>query len=730
MSAVVGQGRPAAAPDHAATAPAVEPGGARAVWIAAGAVGAVLAALLLWQLLLPRPYLTGSNSAGVRSIVAAVPHGETLCVPQLTIPPGTGGVRFAVWAGAATSLRVRVASAAAVRSAPAVMTAIGGGRANADAHFAGGLPGSRPATATACLTPLDGDVQVGGTAALQGDQVAARLGGAPVESRVSVWFLPPAGAQRSLLASLGDVFARAALFRPGIVGAWTYPLLLFAVLPLTWLLALLLLARSAAGRRGRLPGWAVIALVAFANAATWALTTPAFNTPDEPDHFTYVQHLAETGKQLRQAPDATPAFSSDLTFALDGVRAYSQVGLGDARPPWRASDERHWEAMRAARPHPTDNGGGYTVAAAPHAPIYYGLLAPAYLAVGHASTYSQLTAARLISALLGTVVALCAYGIVRELLPRRRLAAAAAGLLLAFHPMLGFIAGGVNNDNGVNAAAALTLYLLIRGLRRGPTWPSMIALGAVVAVLPLVKGTGLELYPVVGVGLLGMLWRHHGRAALPAWAALAGTFLALRIGWKALAPVFRQSGATGTPISASSSIDLALHHPFRYLSYLWQYFLPRLPFMDDAFVQRWPAFDVYVTQGWASFGWVTLAFPRWVYVVVTGAMLAVGGLAVAAVVRERAVARRLGWELAVLALTPICVIAAVEAAYLSLAVRPVLAEQGRYAFPALAALAAIAVGGTFGLGRRWHAPLATGLVVTVIGFGYAARFLALAGFYT
>src|SRR6185436_4342545 len=188
------------------------------------------------------------------------------------------------------------------------------------------------------------------------------------------------------------------------------------------------------------------------------------------------------------------------------------------------------------------------------------------------------------------------------------------------------------------------------------------------------------------------------------------------------------SGATGTPISASSSIDLALHHPFRYLSYLWQYFLPRLPFMDDAFVQRWPAFDVYVTQGWASFGWVTLAFPRWVYVVVTGAMLAVGGLAVAAVVRERAVARRLGWELAVLALTPICVIAAVEAAYLSLAVRPVLAEQGRYAFPALAALAAIAVGGTFGLGRRWHAPLATGLVVTVIGFGYAARFLALAGF--
>ena len=39
-----------------------------------------------------------------------------------------------------------------------------------------------------------------------------------------------------------------------------------------------------------------------------------------------------------------------------------------------------------------------------------------------------------------------------------------------------------------------------------------------------------------------------------------------------------------------------------------------------------------------------------------------------------------------------------------------VAEQGRYIFPAIAALAAIAVGGTFGLGRRWHVPLATTLV--------------------
>jgi hypothetical protein len=60
----------------------------------------------------------------------------------------------------------------------------------------------------------------------------------------------------------------------------------------------------------------------------------------------------------------------------------------------------------------------------------------------------------------------------------------------------------------------------------------------------------------------------------------------------------------------------------------------------------------------------------------------------------------------------------------------VLAEQGRYAFPAAAALAVIAVGGTFGLGRRRHVQLATALVVAMIGFNCASRLLALGAFYT
>ena len=40
----------------------------------------------------------------------------------------------------------------------------------------------------------------------------------------------------------------------------------------------------------------VCALLAFVNAACWSVITPPFQSPDEPDHFAYVQLLAETSK--------------------------------------------------------------------------------------------------------------------------------------------------------------------------------------------------------------------------------------------------------------------------------------------------------------------------------------------------------------------------------------------------------------------------------------------------
>jgi 4-amino-4-deoxy-L-arabinose transferase-like glycosyltransferase len=362
------------------------------------------------------------------------------------------------------------------------------------------------------------------------------------------------------------------------------------------------------------------------------------------------------------------------------------------------------------------------------------VLAPAYEAVRSQSTFSQLTAMRLVSALLGALVALCAFAVVRELLPGRPVAAAAAGLLVAFQPMFGFISGAVNNDNGVNAAAALSLYLVIRGLRRGLTWRVAATLGATLAVVPLMKETGYEIYPAVAVGLLGIGLRRRRLGDARAWAALAAAFAAVRGGWSLLQPVFYPPAAGRSPgggIAATGALAGAEHMPGRFLVYLWELFLPRLGFMGDLFPPGWPFKAVYVVRGWGAFGWYMWTFPNWVYNAIILAMGLVGLLALSAAVRGRFALRSRAFEAAVVALYPVCVLVAVEAAFFAPnGGRTVVAEQGRYIFPAIAALAAIAVAGTFGLGRRLHVPLATVLVVAMIGLSYASQLLTLGSFFT
>ncbi len=715
-------------------------GGARAVWWSAAGMGVVVLGLLLWQLTIPRTFYTGTDSVGVRSVVANLAVGQKLCVPGLQLPADTGRVQFAVFAHR-PEFTATLSVIAAGRTSTSTMTGVPGpgslAYASAPIPTTPAAPTSVPATA--CIAPRDGPIELGGMIGLQANQLPARLDGAPWGNRIGVWFLPPAGVERSLIESAGTIFSRAALFRPGIVGPWTYPLLLFCVLPLCWALSLLALARAAARRPLRVRGRSVrlgaaVFLVAFLNAASWALITPAFNAPDEPSHFSYAQYFAETGHAPSHNPNGKPEYSTDEAMGMNAVDVYSQVGLPDGRPPWSLPSERAWEHELAAEPHPADNGGGATVAASPHQPAYYALLAPAYLAVGSQSTFSQLTAMRLMSALLGAIVALCAFGVVREVLPRHPAAAVAAGLLVAFQPMFGFISGAVNNDNGVNALAAISLYLTIRGLRRGLTWRTGLALGLALAFTPLMKETGFEIYPAVAVGLVGILWRHHQLRDARAWVALAGAFLAVREGWSLLQPVFYPPVAGQAPgggISAAGALTSAEHMPGRFLVYLWELFLPRLSFMGDLFPPGWPFKQIYVERGWGAFGWYTWIFPNWVYNTIIFAMGLVALLALSSAVRERLAVRARFFEVAVIALYPICVLVAVEAAFFAPdGGRTVVAEQGRYIFPAIAALAAIAVSGTFGLGRRWHVPLTTVLVVAMIGLGYASQWLTLGSFFT
>jgi hypothetical protein len=76
------------------------------------------------------------------------------------------------------------------------------------------------------------------------------------------------------------------------------------------------------------------------------------------------------------------------------------------------------------------------------------------------------------------------------------------------------------------------------------------------------------------------------------------------------------------------------------------------------------------------------------------------------------------------------VFAGIAYAYYAPNGRSGLAEQGRYAFPAIAALATLAVFGTLGVGRRLAVYALTALVTLMIGLTVASHVLYLTADYT
>jgi hypothetical protein len=717
----------------------------RAVAAAIAAVGLVCAGLILWQLLLPRPYYTGTNSVAVHSVVANLNTGQHLCVRGLNVPAETAAVELGLFAHRPT---FKVQFATTVGGLTSTSNVVANGGSISPTFVSAPIP-VRPAKpestpGTVCITPLDGPIAVAGMIGLQANQVSPLLDGQPLGSRVSVWFLPKPGAQRSIIDMLGTIFKRAALFRPGFVGAWTYILLMFGLFPLTALASVWLMINAvksngvSRARRLLRPGMLIVC-IAFLNAATWALITPPFDAPDEPSHFAYAQYLATTGHAPPHEDNTLPEYATAEVVAMNAVDIYSQVSAPEGKPPWLEVNQRQWEREWALVPHIADNGGGPTVAAAPEQPGYYLLLTPAYDLFASGTPFDQLTAMRLFSALLGALVAFCAFGVMREMLPRHRLAAVAAGLLVAYQPMFAFISGAVNNDNGVNAVAALALYLTIRGLRRGLGFVGAALLGVTVALAPAMKGSGYEIYPPLAVGVGGIAWnafrKRQLRSAAPRLAVLAGAFAAAVVVWSRAQSLFYPPIKGHSTLAGGASpvgaLALAEHYPTRFLVYLWELFLPRLPFMGAHFPPGWPFKQVYIIRAFGAFGWYVWEFPNWVYYTIIMVMFFIGIGALVNAIRNRPVLRRRAFEIATIALYPICNLIAVEAVFFEPTdSRTVVAEQGRYIFPAIAALAVIAVSGTFALrGWRRRAAIAS-LVTAMIGLFYASLWLSLLGAYT
>jgi Predicted membrane protein (DUF2142) len=707
--------------------------GDRRVWQIAALCAVPLALLIGFYCLQERNYNTGTDNVEVHGYVARATAGQPVCIGGLLIPAGTARVRFRVLTRARQRPPLHMTLELFGRVVHSNLSPVPekGGRATSAVFAIPELPAHPSASqASVCLT-ADGTVSYGGTA-LPAPPVSfpPTVGGTPVSARIAVWYLPPRGVKQSYLSAASAILGRASLFRPGWVGPWLYVLLLLAVLPALAFLTVRCVALAVDGVRSRrLAAW--LFTIAAVNFICWSLITPPFQAPDEVDHFAYAQSLIERGTRPSRDPRSPLArWSSSELVALEGISYATDHQAADSRPPWLAQQERIYEA-RVASLHPrADDGGGNETAAA-HGPIYYAALAPAYALAG-TSPFSQLTAMRVLSALMGALTVLFTFLLARELAPGRPWLGVVAALLVAYEPMYGFISGTVNNDVGVNAGAAALELLLIRMLRRGITVPTAALTGVLLVALPFVKGTALSLYPVAALVLIAVLWRHHARADTRAWIALAAGAVLMGVLSIALGGLHAASAPAGSSVvgANATAVGGALGDIPGFLSYLWQVFLPRLPFMARHFSGSvYPAWSIFVVRGWAAFGSYTVAFPTWVYDVILSVMIAAVPLWGWAARMEWTWVRNHRLELLVLVAMPVLVIVGFEAAYYTPTPRAVIAEVGRYAFPAIGPLALLVVGALHAFGRRRMLGVAVGLLVAMIALSYASQLLTLGSFY-
>jgi 4-amino-4-deoxy-L-arabinose transferase-like glycosyltransferase len=379
---------------------------------------------------------------------------------------------------------------------------------------------------------------------------------------------------------------------------------------------------------------ALLAIVVCVGVA-WALVVPPWQVPDELAHFGYAQSLAENF--TIPSDSGAPQASSDLRVA-DGAVGASRGAFwpAPAPPDWSRADYAAYLAAEHAAHPPTKSDGTGPSTATGNPPLYYLVAAGAYLIDAGGTAFGRLYTIRIFGVLLLVGTTIAAWLLAGETFGPRRLpqltAAAVAGLL----PMTTFMSTAVNPDALLITLWTFALWLGARVINhRAQRWDAL-GLSAVTAAAILTKATSYALVAPVLFALLVGWRRRPATERLGALKLIAAAGLVLVVPvlvWVALASTL--GGLSITTVGTSSA------HPFsvrQFLSYVWQFYLPRLPFLTPfRTTPGLPVYDIWVRQATGVFGWLDVYLPDWLYKLsaFASAGLAIVSLGLLSRVRER-----------------------------------------------------------------------------------------------
>jgi 4-amino-4-deoxy-L-arabinose transferase-like glycosyltransferase len=428
-------------------------------------------------------------------------------------------------------------------------------------------------------------------------------------------------------------------------------------------------------RLRRIPAPLVALLVAAtACAITWCIVLPPLQGPDEISHFTYTQWIVEHGEipwePGREAiPPQIRPYSTEIAIALDETGFGQLQGQASARPWWSPIDERFWaNAERGISDKQRRDEIGRTTSFL-NGPVYYLYAVIPYEIARGGTFFDRLMAMRLanIPLLLGTLVFV--WLVAGQLVGRGWPQVVATGFAACI-PQLMNITATVNPDVLIAGEWAAALYVMLLILRRGPR-PQLVAV--------------LGLLCLLGVAT------HVRNLPMLVPAAIAVTLvLARERGWTEVTRV-RLCGALVAIISAGVLIGSTSGkgNLRQFGSYIWQFYLPRLPFMnpDPIGPPHHGFLRAYVDQLFGKLALLEVLPPngvkRALQLFVLASLVAFG---VVLVIRRDALRRRAD-EVALLAMAVFTLLAFLHlSAYRSMALRNPGDPQitGRYILPLLA----------------------------------------------
>ncbi|MFZ1397499.1 MAG: hypothetical protein WAS33_11400 [Candidatus Promineifilaceae bacterium] len=388
----------------------------------------------------------------------------------------------------------------------------------------------------------------------------------------------------------------------------------------------------------------------------WA--NPLFEPPDEYQHYQFVQHLVTNGTLPVQEPEGEISQSHQPPlYYWTGAWLVSQIDAAKMVPtrnPFWAYAEAGLVSQNNKRQFLPESTNQF--------PYEGGALVVHIL--------------RLWSLLLILLGVTAVWGISQHLWPKDPHKTA---LMLAFcglNPMLLYLAGAVNNDSMIFMWGSVMLWLSLLALKTSFRWDLTVFIGLVGGLALLTKLNGLMLFVPWSLALLWLSWQKNSWRFLVSRFLAIGGIISLVAGWWFV----RNFQVYGDPLA---------------LNIVLQVWGERLPASRTAAL-LWADVRYSWTNLWGRFGYGQVPLPPFVYITF-GVLALIGLLAGVGQLLQKKWWRFLEKSETVKWIMLTVTLGVYVAALFYYIYRNPTGANGRYTFPALAALAALLTAGLFAL---------------------------------